>query len=97
MTADVEGVALDAKRTSTPCASVAVHFNASNKLVSDEDDDLVVRTKRPKILRYMAKANQYLTRKSGPKYRPFALSRPEEKKVQGRPRRGQVSQGPGPS
>lgn len=64
MTADVVGVARDAKRTLTPCASVAVHFNASNKLVSDEDDDLVVRTKRSKILRYMAKANQYLTRKS---------------------------------
>lgn len=56
-----------------------------------------VRTRRRKILRYMAKANQYLTRQSCLKYRSFALSRPEGKKVQGRLRRCQVSQGPGPS
>ncbi|MNL61059.1 hypothetical protein D3C87_1849320 [compost metagenome] len=54
-------------------------------------DDLAARTGLCKILRYMAKADQYLTRKSGPKYRSFALSQPEEKKVQGRPRRGQTS------
>jgi len=56
-----------------------------------DHDDLAARTGLRKILRYMAKANQYLTRKSGPKYRSFALSQPEEKKVEGRPRRGQAS------
>lgn len=56
-----------------------------------DHDDLAARTGLRKILRYMAKADQYLTRKSGPKYRSFALSQPEEKKLPGRPRRGQAS------
>lgn len=56
-----------------------------------DHDDLAARTGLRKILRYMAKADQYLTRKSGPKYRSFALSQPEEKKIQGRPRRGQAA------
>ena len=50
-------------------------------------NDLLARTGLRKILAYMAKSSQYLTRKSGPKYKSFGLSRPEEKKVRGRPRR----------
>jgi hypothetical protein len=56
-----------------------------------DHDDLAARIELRKILGYMAKADQYLTRKSGPKFRTFALSQVEEKKMLGRPRRGQAS------
>lgn len=51
-------------------------------------NDLEQRAELRKILVYLAKGDQYLRRKWGAKFKTFALSRPGEKQVQGRPRRG---------
>lgn len=53
----------------------------------DRTDTKARHVLRSKILTYVAKSDQHLKKKSGPKYKTFWMSQPPQKLMSGRPRR----------